>query len=96
MTMRKLLLLFKMAWCAFWLIPFDVQYEPFHYYCQLKKDAGICDNQYRTGCKNEATIALAETTCKFEMNEGNYYHLCMHCALEVAAKGGKQKEPYQE
>lgn len=91
--MKHILIRFKLAWCAFWLIPVEIQYRPFEYYCDLNKWAKEteCDNSRRESkCKNNGSVALAETTVKISVHEGNFYHVCDDCAKKFIGK--KEKE----
>ena len=77
----KLRLRIKMAWRAFWFLPFEIQVKPFHKtgYCRKGVE---CDNHYtwRISFKNEATIYLEETVARFKVSEENAYLLCDQCA----------------
>ncbi len=94
--MKNLLLRFLFAWKAFWLIPFQVQYEPLHYHCDLIKQAGTCDNEKseyfgekENYCNNKAEVAMSFKNVSFEVKEEDYYHVCKKCAKKF--EGSKQK-----
>ena len=97
--MKNILIRLKIAWKVFWLIPFEIQYKPFHYHCDLHKGSNsICDNQNADywgdkihKCNNKATIALAESVLEFTARETNYYHVCSDCAK----KFNKSKTKYR-
>lgn len=89
----KIILRFKMAWKAFWLISFDYQVEPF----TTKDTIGPfrdgtfpqCDNKHRSGCDGSARVCLQEKRATLDVSWQDHYHVCNKCG--AAAVGTKEK-----
>lgn len=90
MKFKKLMLRIKMAWKAFWLIPFEVTIENYKVTEGKMYMIVPCDNHIRSGCNKKATKGLYKTNAVFEVNyEADQYLLCDECAKK--AEGTKEK-----
>lgn len=91
---HNIFLRLKMAWNAFWLIPFEFEYKPLYPAGYLAKDRAVCDNNRRVSkCENMATTCLSRTVVKMDVRwDMDHYHVCDECTEKYIGK--YEEEPF--
>jgi hypothetical protein len=77
----KLLLRLKMAWCAFMCKEFKIIVEPNQEVARIRAEE--CDNKWRTGCKNPASVCMSRTIAVFSIKRNDHDHVCDECAEKL-------------
>lgn len=94
--MKNLLLRLKFAWCAFWLIPFEVKYKPYHI-THKANGRYECDNNRRMNkCQNKTNVFLEETWIEFTVKDQHAYIVCNPCANEILSTGKVFRFPWED
>lgn len=85
--MRNLMIRLRAAWCAFWLIDFEVKYKPYHRTWTTRFDYE-CDNSRRViKCPNKAKYGLEETWIRIKVEDVYAYIVCEKCEEHVLKHG---------